>query len=263
MGYGATNNEFIPSYQIQKYLKKNGFDFEVINFAQNSHNSHDELRSFLSTVDELKPKLVISISGINDGWQVAKRGFNKTQQMHNIVVNFFNWGQALGIVFEKHNSFRKLIKIMLRYFFKATYFPNHEFYQFTKHSDPCYELFAHKVDVMNSYCEFKKIKMIHVLQPISFLKKVKSPSEQEYIDWWKKTKRDGHVFTEEHVVKHFLKLRDNFFTQNNNSKYINFINGLDFFDDCEQSIFFDIAHYSNEGYDIVSKKIVDLLIKNL
>ena len=98
-GFGASQNKFTPSYQIQKYFDANSLDFEVVNLSQNSTNSHDELRTFISSVDEIKPKMVISLSGMNDYWQLKKlekTGFSKIQDLHTEVSNFFQWGQKLG-----------------------------------------------------------------------------------------------------------------------------------------------------------------------
>ncbi len=99
-GFGASKNENIPSYQIEKNLKLNNYNFNVINLAQNSMNSHDELKSFISSVDEIKPKMIISLSGINDIWQLRK-DYNKTCNLHEQPIHFFQWGQTMGIPNEK------------------------------------------------------------------------------------------------------------------------------------------------------------------
>ena len=117
-GYGATKNENTPAFLIKEYLNKLGQDFEIVCLAQNSHNSFDELRSFISYVDELKPKLVITLSGVNDIWQVAKRKYNKNQLLHTQVVDFFNWGQSIKIISHYKNKITSLIRFLLFFFFQ-------------------------------------------------------------------------------------------------------------------------------------------------
>jgi len=259
-GYGATKNDFTPAYLIKKYLKQNGFDYEVVCLAQCSHNSHDELRSFISSVDELNPRLVIDISGLNDIWQIAKRGYNKAQLLHTTANDFLNWGQSLGIIHHDKKKIRTILQIVLSFFIKskAAIFLEHDFYQFGYQSDLPIKLFSHKLDVINAYCELKNIKIVHVLQPHLFFKKNQSQTEKEYIDYWCEEKTDK-ITNYDNFKKYLTKLRDSFFSSAT-SKNVTYINGLNFFDEYKESIFFDIAHVSDKGNDIMSKKIVEKVI---
>lgn len=108
-GFGASKNEMTFSYQLEKFFKINNIDMNVINFAQNSMNSHDELRSFISSVDEVQPKMVLSLSGINDLWQLKEK-FNKCSDLLYDPINFFHWGQAMGVATEK-DYLKKYIKL--------------------------------------------------------------------------------------------------------------------------------------------------------
>ncbi len=257
-GFGASKNDFTPSYQIEKYLKKNNINLEVINLAQNAMNSHDELRSFISSVDEIKPKMVISLSGINDLWQLGK-GYNKCCDLLEQPINFFQWGQNMGIPTEK-NSFKKIIKLLLRYF-KKTKYQNKEYIQFKMFDSLSQELFNHKIEVMQAYCEYKKIKMIHVLQPNLFFKKKLSQTEKKYLDFWCKNK--NKAFDEEKIKKFFNFLKENYFKQEKYNENSLFIDATSFFDEFENSIFFDLSHNSDNGYEILSKKIVQKISRHL
>ena len=257
-GFGASKNEYTPSYQIEKYLKKNNMNLEVINLAQNSMNSHDELRSFISSVDEIKPKMVISISGINDLWQLGKKNFNKCHDLLEEPINFFQWGQTMGIPKEK-NPYKKLIKIFLRYL-KKTNYQNRDYVIFKKFENVPEEIFQHKVEVMQSFCEYKKIKMIHVLQPNIFFKKTLSKSEKKYQDFW--IKNSATSFSEQKIKNFFESLRIKFFRKENYTDNSIFIDASNFFDEYENSIFFDLSHNSDKGYEMMSKKIVQNIIKH-
>lgn len=256
-GFGASNNDHTPSYQIQKFFKKKSIDYDVVNLAQNSANSHDELRSFISSVDEIKPKLVISLSGINDFWQ-TKTDYNKLSMPLEIPVRFFEWGQSMGIPMEK-NSLKKIIKILLRYL-KKTNFQKKDFFEFNKYKSVPINLFEHKVEVMNSYCQYKNIKMVHVLQPNLFYKKKISKNEKQYLDFW--TNLENNIFPEKNLKDFYDNLKKKYFKKNNNLENISYIDSTYFFDEYDKSIFFDLAHFSDFGNQIFAEKLVNEIVKN-
>ena len=256
-GFGASKNEMTPSYQLENFFKKNNVDINVINFAQNSMNSHDELRSFISSVDEIQPKMVISLSGINDLWQLGK-GFNKCSDLLHGPINFFHWGQTMGIATEK-SYFKKYIKLLVRCFKKNNRIDK-DFFQFASFDHPI-KLFEHKVDVMRAYCEYKKIKMVHVLQPNLFYKKKLSLTEKKYLNFW--TQNSANVFNEKKLKIFFEKLKNEYFDNRSSSDQSLFIDSTNFFDEFESSIFFDLSHFSDRGNEILSKKIVDKICLKL
>ena len=252
-GFGASRNEKTFSYQLEKFFRLNNINMDVINFAQNSMNSHDELRSFISSVDEIKPKMVISLSGINDLWQLGK-DYTKCSDLLCGPINFFNWGQTKGIATEK-NNLKKYFKLLLR-FIKKNRDLDKSFFQFVKTGNPL-KLYEHKVNVMKTYCEYKKIKMIHVLQPNLFFKKKLSNSEKEYLNFW--IQKSINPFDEKILKVFFEKLKKNYFNNNYDTDYSLFIDSTNFFDEFENSIFFDLSHPSDKGYEILSKKIVEII----
>jgi hypothetical protein len=251
-GFGASKNEFIPSYQIENFFKINNIDIDVINLSQNAMNSHDELRSFVSSVDEIKPKMVICLSGVNDLWQLGK-GYNKCSNLLEGPINFFNWGQTMGIATEK-NYFKKYIKLLIRCF-KKTKKLEKNFFQFEKSPDP-FELFKHKIDIMQAYCDYKKIIMVHVLQPNLFYKKKLSESEKKYLEFWKINAPEDY-YNEKEFRKFYEKLKLTYFNGNFLSDNSIFIDSTSFFDEFNHSMFFDVCHMSDKGNEILSKKIVE------
>ena len=256
-GFGASKNEMTFSYQLEKFFKINNIDMEVINFAQNAMNSHDELRSFISSVDEVQPKMVVSLSGINDLWQLGK-GFNKCSDLLYGPTNFFHWGQIMGIATEK-NYFKKYIKLLIRCFRKNKTLDKN-FFQLENTCDPL-TLFEHKIDVMKAYCENKKIKMVHVLQPNLFYKKKLSETEKKYLNFW--IQNSTSAFDEKKLRSHFEKLKNTYFNNNCGTENSLFIDSTNFFNEFESSIFFDLSHPSNKGYEILSKKVVEIICLKL
>lgn len=257
-GFGASKNEMTPSYQLEKFLKKKNIDMDVINFAQNAMNSHDELRSFISSVDEIQPKMVISLSGINDYWQLGK-GYNKCSDLLDSPVNFFHWGQTMGIATEK-SYLKKYIKLLTRCFRKNKKLDK-TFFQFEKSFDPS-ALFEHKIDVMKAYCENKKIKMVHVLQPNLFYKKKLSESEQKYLDFWKKNSKEEYN-TEDKIKMHYEKFKRTYFNENFLSSNSIFVDATSFFDEFETSTFFDICHMSDKGNEVLAQKTVEIISSSI
>ncbi len=252
-GFGASKNEMTFSYQLERFFKINNIDMSVINFAQNAMNSHDELRSFISSVDEIQPKIVISLSGINDLWQLGK-GYNKCSNLLDGPTNFFHWGQTMGIASEK-SYFKKYIKLLTRFLRKNKKL-DENFFQFKKTCDP-FKMFEHKIDVMKDYCKNKKIKMIHILQPNLFYKKRTSETEKKYLNFW--IQKSSLVFDEKKLRAHYEKLKNTFFNNNFDTDNSLFIDSTNFFDDLEESIFFDLSHPSDKGYKILSKKVVEII----
>ena len=101
-GFGASSNEFTYSYLIEEIMnKKYGQEFNVINLSEQMHNSFEEMRTFISVADELKPSLVICISGIND-INASYRDTFKSNSLYHAWINYFLWGDKLGVIREKN-----------------------------------------------------------------------------------------------------------------------------------------------------------------
>ena len=126
-GFGASNNDNILSYQIEKILmEKYNKKINVINFAEQMHSSHEELMTFISHLDEIKPKIVICFSGTNDinrGWD----NFFKCTNLSTVSINFFNKGSSLGIVNE-NNIIKFILKTITRFYKKFKRIENEDFF---------------------------------------------------------------------------------------------------------------------------------------
>ena len=257
-GFGSSSNQYIPSYLIEKHLR-NEFkkEINVINFAQNAFNSNDEIRSFMSYVDEIKPKIVIILSGVNDMFHL-KHDSNKITDQHKKTLDFFLWGSKYGII-EKQSFLKKITKFLVR-FGKKIYKPDNRFYEFYKYEKKNIpiNLYSHKTDIINSYCALKGIKVVHVLQPLLIYKKNKSSYENNYLTHWNKDFQN-YYYNVDNIDNHYKDLKKNFFNDSSNNKDCIFIDSTTFFDDNEETIFFDLCHISDRGYKILSKKIFEAI----
>lgn len=252
-GFGASSNKNIPSYLIEKnlreLLKKN---LNVINFAQNSFNSHDEIKSFVSYVDEIKPKIIITLTGINDIFHI-RQNYNKVSTPQKKNLDFFLWGTKYGII-EKQNVFKKILKFFLR-FARKIYEPNEKYFQFYKFKKEVLpvRLFDHKIDIINSYCEAKNIKVVHILQPLLIYKKDKSQYEKNYFNQWKSQFSDYH-YNIENIYEYYESLKKKYFTKQKEGENCLYIDSTSYFDDTNKTIFFDLCHFSDIGNKILSDK---------
>ena len=167
-GFGASSNENIPSYQIEKILEKNyDINLNVINLADQSYTSLEETNSFISSFYELNPSVIIILSGCNDISFEFENNYKKIF-LYEDLINFFLLGNKLGIFREK-NKIKFLIKILLRFLKKDKYI-NEEFFYFKKPpKDKIADfMYGNKIDLINNFCNQKKIQVFNFLQPDLF-----------------------------------------------------------------------------------------------
>ena len=254
-GFGASSNQNIPSYLIEKILhEKYGIKINVINLAEQMYSSFEETQSFIAYLDELNPSLVITLSGNNDIHR-ATTGVFKYISLHTAWLEYFAWGDKVGIVWEK-NTLKKLIKIVARSFKKDQIF-DEDYFIFSKpEKEAMYmELYSNKISIINTISAERKIKVIHFLQPDLFFKENKSDSEKKYYEYLKE--RMDYEF----LKKSFLNLKKTFFDKNE-KKGVIYKNLLDCFEKKEETFFFDHTHVSDKGYNILCEKIAKEINNN-
>ena len=249
-GFGATSNEKTPAYQIEKILsEKYNLNYNVINLSEQSHGSIEELNTFVASFHELKPKIVIFFSGCNDinfGFKNEYKSINN----HKTILDFFLWGDKIGIVREK-NFLKILVKLFLRSLKKTKKFDDN-FYCFFKPSreDIPISLYKRKIDFVDNFCSQKNIKVFHFLQPDLFFKKNKSEYEKKYEKFIGEERK-------EFTVKQFDLIKNKLFENENKESSSFFYNLLGCFDDYKETIFFDRSHTTDKGYKIMAEKICD------
>jgi len=247
-GFGASSNKNIPSYLIERILgEKYGIKINVINLADQMHSSFEETQSFIAYLDELNPSLIITLSGSNDINRANKNVF-KYSNLHTAWLEYFAWGNKLGIIWEK-NTLKKLIKILTRKSKNYQIF-NEDYFIFSKpEKESMYiKLYSNKVSIINSIATERKIKVAHFLQPDLFFKENKSESEKKYYEYL--MERIDHDF----ITSSFLNLKKTFFNTSEKKEII-FKNFLDCFETRKEPLFFDRSHVSDKGYNILCEKV--------
>ena len=255
-GFGASNNEKTPAYQIEKILsEKYNLNYNVINLAEQSHGSLEELNTFISSFHELEPKMIIFLSGCND-INFGYKNQYKSIDAYNTILDFFSWGDKIGIVREK-NFFKVLIKLFLRSFKRQNKY-NDDFYYFSKpeRENIPMNLYSRKVDFINNFCSKKNIKVFHFLQPDLFFKKQKSEYEKKYEKFIGEERK-------EFTVNQFNLIKKKLFENHDKDSSCFFYNLLDCFDEFKETIFFDRSHTTDKGYKIIAEKICDKIRENV
>jgi len=255
-GFGASNNENILSYKIEKkLLTKYQKQINIINFAEQMHSSHEELMTFVGYLEEINPKYVICFSGTND----INRGYRNISKFTDLTttwINYFNKGNSIGIVKEE-NIFKFLLKSLLRFQKKYEKITNSNLtnINFSNKENIPVSLYQKKIDIINAICFSKNINILHVLQPDLILKKRKVLSEVEYNNFLDDD-RKAYVKKQLDNFKELIEKRS--MIDNVHAKYFDLSNA---FDDLEEPIFIDKNHINDKGYEIISQKITDEIYK--
>ncbi len=254
-GFGASSNENIPSYKIEKILnEKYKINLNVINLAEQSFSSIEECKSFLFSVYELNPSMIIILSGVNDiNFEYSKE--YKRFKLYDDYLNYYLWGDKLGI-FRERNFIKLLTKIFLRFGKKDKKINDDFFYLKGVEEDQIsYHLYKSKIDLIKNYSKSKNISVFNFLQPDLFFKQKKSSFEKKYEDFEGNEKK-------EFITKKLNHLKNKFFQLNNDTEKFKNLSLLDCFDNYEETIFMDRYHFTDKGYEILSEKISDFIYKN-
>jgi hypothetical protein len=255
-GFGASSNKNIPSYQIEKILERDyNINLNIINLAEQSYTSIEELNSFIFSFYELNPSAVIILSGCNDIGFEFENNYKKIF-LYEDLLNFFLWGDKLGIFREK-KKIHLLIKVILR-LFKKNKTINEEFFYFKRpHKDEiANNMYGSKIDFIKNFCEQKKIQVFNFLQPDLLFKKNKSNFEKDYEKFVGEEKK-------EFIIKKYKFLEEKFFKIKNNTSYFKNYSLLNCFDEFKETIFFDRSHLADFGNNILARKISSFISSNL
>jgi len=254
-GFGASANDKILSYQIEEILKREyKLEYNVINLAEQSYSSIEEINSFTFSFHELNPSMIIIFSGIND----INFEYNNTYKKflaYEEFINFYLWGDKLG-VFRERNFFKLFLKFIFRFFRKDKKLnDNYYYYKKPEKNNIAFKLYQMKIDFIKNYCEQKKITVFNFLQPDLFFKKNKSKFEIDYEVFQGSDKREFTI----NKLKLFEK---EFFSNHCNTKFLKNLSLLNCFDHSEKTLFVDRSHVADEGYEIIAKKISSFINDN-
>lgn len=255
-GFGASSNENIASYQIEKKLSYHHKKYiNVINFAEQMHSSHEELMTFIGYLEEINPKYIICLSGTND----INRGYKDLSKFTDLTttwINYFNKGNSIGIVRED-NLVKFLLKSILRFKKKFTKISNSNLTitKFLNKDNIPLSLYQKKIDIINLICESRKINVLHVLQPDLIFKKRKILSENDYYNFIENDRKE-YFKKQIDIFKKFMEKKSK-----TESIFIKYFDLSDVFDDVDEPIYIDKAHFNDKGYEIISQKIADEMNK--
>ncbi len=255
-GFGASSNENILSYKVEEILKKKyNINLNIINLAEQSYSSIEELNSFIFSFHELNPSVVIIFSGCNDiNYEYLNQ--YKTNFLYKDFLNFYLWGDKIGI-FRERNFFKVLGKIFFK-FFRQDKTINEDFYYFKKplQNNIALKMYNSKIDFIKSLCDIKKIPVFNILQPDLLFKKKKSKFEESYEQFQPIERKN---FTKEK----YLKLEKEIFNNIKDTKYFKNLSLLRCFDEFNETIFIDRNHVADKGYKILAEKISNFISNNL
>ncbi len=248
-GYGASSNEFTPSYLIENCLSKTyGDEISVINMADQLYCSIQQIQSFIYSMNDLNPELIICITGYNDIAQ-ARAGFYQDNLRYNEYTSFFNWAGETGLMFDG-GFFKKLVRFIRRGG-KGWTNPFKDNFSFSRPPQDDVPLLLNrlKMDVITGIALRKKIKVAYVLEPALFYKKNLSQYEASYL------KTDDARCA--YFRKYYDIFKDTIWKDGGGfgGEGIRFIDTTSYLDDCRETLFIDWIHLTDKGFKIWSEKL--------
>ncbi len=180
-GYGASSNENIPSSLLQKDLEQQGVEMSVVNLADQMYASSQQIKSFVFSVDDLKPSHVICVTGYNDTSQ-GFRGVYRNHPRYSETSAFINWGRTAGVTANISNL-KKIAKII--YHLNAGHEdPYKDQVALAKppRDDIPLTMCSHTINVIKSYCVANSIKVAFVLEPLVYFKNSLTDWEKSILD---------------------------------------------------------------------------------
>jgi hypothetical protein len=252
-GFGSSSNNYIPSYLIEEILNKDyGIDISFINMAEQVYSSIEEIKSFVFSIDELKPSFILCISGYNDISQGYKGAF-KANGLFSKGIEFFDWGKEMGLIGET-SRVKRLAKVILRGHKQIQKVDDNSFlFDIPDSKDIPSCLYRHKTEVLNAFCLSKGIRVAYFLQPYIGFKQFLSSYEKEYIEFIGKQR--CKYFDEQYkIIKREFFQRSQYY----HADILN-VDSTGFFEQCTDTIFFDSAHITDRGYKEYCDKLCQTL----
>jgi hypothetical protein len=168
-GYGASSNSNTPAYILEAMLNGHGNDVSIVNLADQMYASSQQIKSFIFSVQDLKPSHVICVTGYND----TSQGFKNIYRNHpkyQETTSFAHWGTQAGLISNESNL-KKAAKLL--YHRKAEYkdpYGDKLTFAHPSKEDIPHEMCGHTVNVIRSYCLANDIKVGFVLEPLVYFK---------------------------------------------------------------------------------------------
>lgn len=246
-GYGASCNAMTPAGILQSSLDTRILDTSVISLAEQMYASTQQIKSFIFSVNELKPSSVICVTGYNDTSQGFKNIYRNHPKCEEMSA-FSNWGMQTGTI-SSDSNLKKILKIAyhLSAKFNDPYGDDLSFIK-PEQSEIPENMCLHTVNVINSYCQANNIKSVFVLEPLVYFKTRLTESEKSILDYVGEEKRKYFINSFQAIKNAIQNLGD-----------ATFIDSSDFIVDITETLFFDDIHMSDKGYSIWTEKLFDKL----
>ncbi len=247
-GFGAASNAATPAGVMAATLTElAGRTINVVSLAEQAYSSIQEIKSFVFLVDEIRPDLVVCITGVND----IGRGFSdayKREPRYVAASEFLNWGIGVGIMSDRINDiprWKKAARIMLRDH-RVEAYPGDDFFTLAKpaREEIPHVLLARKVELLTAVCAWRRIKLAFVLQPVIFCKQPLSEYEHEL---WQEHQAEMPEYTG-YYRHHRCLMAANFADRSKAAGGPLFLDSGDFVADHPETLFFDGMHMGDRGY---------------
>ena len=261
-GFGASSNLKTPAKLLQLKINKNlkNKKFNVINFADQGFTSHEEVNTLLNIYQELKPCLIIFLTGVND----IKKIYMDKHWLSDVYIANFDKNiilSKLSLLSEK-NKFKFLAKLLKYPFLKEDdYQFKKDFFYLNQDSYNENKLSIIEKKIICSLAIIKDIncKVFYINQPTLYNKNKKSVSEFSIFNSSSLSEGEYTKFYNSYVskIKKMILSKIKF---EKNFKYFDL---NDCFNNNEKSFFFDSVHVSDDGNELMADNILSLLNKNL
>lgn len=256
-GYGSSSNLTTISSFLGKILNQSAKTgkYEVLNASENGYTSTQE---FILWKDLLpyKPDLIIIYDGYNDlysGFLGLPPGWNHPFIQEKILTQE-NLNVISSITQDEISKVISQIEI-LNIIKNKLGSNNNKTQQFSDVNEVA-DVYNRNLNLILDISESEKIPVIVVLQPNLYSETKKlSPEESDII----RTQEKLFPGVTSYFQNGTKKMKDYLDTATKVRRF-QFIDGNSFFSDLEKNIYFDPVHYSDEGNDIIARKLAEIII---
>lgn len=279
-GWQSSSNETAPAKILEKKLKKNGFDYDVISLAIPTGNSAMDLNMMVPYLLQLNPDIVVFLTGTNDlngsVLYYSKLASDQTEELHGkLSFNFtlYEIYDNTRILILRLLSFSTLIEDLIGFINKKDF----SFGEITPEDklkqEKSKEIYINNMNLISTFLNKLDIKTMIFHQPLSSnvlfrLSKVRELSERDQ-KFFKIFGEDTGKLPKTYNVhlKNIEELKLNF--NRFDIRYIDttplfdqwngFVRGKHF--DDKDALFISHSHLSLAGIQIVTEKIFNELLK--
>ena len=279
-GWQSSSNETAPAKILERKLKKNGFDYDVISLAIPTGNSAMDLNMMVPYLLRLDPDIVVFLTGTNDlngsVLYYSQQASNQTERLHGkLSFNFhlYETYDNIRILMLRLISFSTLIDDFISFINKKDF----SFGEITPEDklkqEKSKEIYLNNMNLISTFLNKLEIKTMIFHQPLSSyvllrLSKVRELSERDQ-NFFKVSgggtdklakKYNVHLKNIEEFKLNFSRFDIRYIdTTSLFDEWNGFVRGKHF--DEKDALFISHAHLSLRGIQVVTDKIFSELFK--